>query len=216
MTSAGAVLVVVLAYLLGAVPFGLVLTRLKTGVDVRRVGSGNIGASNAARVAGKGVGVLTLLLDAAKAALPMLLAREVLFTPGGPLAGAFGLSAEGWSVVVGLAAFAGHLFPVWLGGKGGKGVATALGVFLVLAPVPALLALVVFGVAYGLTRITAVGSLLGTAVCCGGAFVQELLVRGRGAADTAVPWAGLLVAALIFLRHRANIGRLVRGTENRV
>ncbi|HTT70768.1 MAG TPA: glycerol-3-phosphate acyltransferase, partial [Anaeromyxobacteraceae bacterium] len=111
------------AFLLGSVPFGLLLTRLFTGEDVRRVGSGNIGASNVTRAAGRTAGALTLLLDAAKAALPMLLVRA--------LAGA-GDQAEGWVVATGLAAFLGHLYPPWLRFRGGKGVATALGVFLVL------------------------------------------------------------------------------------
>jgi glycerol-3-phosphate acyltransferase PlsY len=150
MTLAVKLGLVVGAYLLGSVPFGLVLTRLFTGQDVRQVGSGNIGASNVSRAAGKKVGILTLVLDAAKASLPMLLAERLL-------AGEGAAAAESWAVLVGLAAFAGHLYPVWLGFKGGKGVATALGVFLVLAPVPALLALVAFAVGYGTTRVAAVG-----------------------------------------------------------
>lgn len=194
-------------YLLGSVPFGVLLTRLLTGKDVRTVGSGNIGASNVARAAGKKAGVLTLLLDAAKAALPMLAARALAPDRA---------TGQTFAVIVGLAAFAGHLYPVWLGFKGGKGVATALGVFLVLAPLPALVALAAFGVAYGLTRIPAVGSLAGTAVCCAGTFAQELAIHGREAWGSPVPWAGLSVGLVIVWRHRANIARLVRGTENRV
>ena len=219
MSPAGAALLVLGAYALGAVPFGLVLTRLFTGKDVRQVGSGNIGASNAARAAGKGVGVLTLVLDAAKAALPMLLASHLATGAAGSGQGGggpWGLGPEGLAVAVGLAAFLGHLFPVWLRFRGGKGVATGFGVFLVLAPWPALAAFVLFAAAYGATRITAVGSLAGAATCCVGAFVQELGVRGRAPGETAIPWAGLLVTLLVFARHRGNLARMLRGTENRV
>ncbi len=200
---------VVAAYLLGSIPFGLVLTRLVAGKDVRTVGSGNIGASNVARAAGKVAGVLTLVLDAAKAAVPMLLARH-FFADAGPR------TADAWAVTVGVAAFLGHLFPVWLGFRGGKGVATALGVFLVLAPIPALLAVGVFGIAFAITRIPAVGSLAGTAVCCFGTFVHVLLEEGSAGWTSPVPWAGLLVAVVIFVRHRSNIERLIRGSENKV
>lgn len=211
MNPASKALLVVAAYLLGAVPFGLVLTRLLTGKDVRSVGSGNIGASNVARAAGKKVGVLTLVLDAAKASLPMLATRALLADEG-PAA------AELWAVAVGLAAFLGHLYPVWLRFKGGKGVASALGVFVVLAPIPSLLALITFAAAYGTTRVPAVGSLSGTSVCCLGAIVQTVLQRGSLGAALAspVPWAALFVTLLIFLRHRANIARLLQGAENKV
>lgn len=211
MTPALKGLLVIGAYLLGSVPFGLVLTRLLTGKDVRTVGSGNIGASNVARAAGKKLGVLTLVLDAAKAALPMLLTRALL-RPEGQLV------METWMVAVGLAAFAGHLYPIWLGFKGGKGVATALGVFAVLSPVSALLAFVVFGVAYGATRVAAVGSLSGTTVCATGAVVQAAREHGGVGAAFRGPmaWAAVAVAVVIFLRHRSNIERLLRGAENKV
>ncbi|MBI5069213.1 MAG: glycerol-3-phosphate acyltransferase [Deltaproteobacteria bacterium] len=199
----GALLVAV-GYLLGSVPFGVVVGKVLGGVDPRTVGSGNIGASNVTRSAGKKAGALTLLLDAAKAALPMLAARALLGALGaGPGA------AEAWSVGVGLAAFAGHLWPVWLRFQGGKGVATALGVFLVLAPMAALLAFGAFAVGYGATRIAAVGSLSGVAVAVMGIF----MIHGAG---TVVPWAGLLVALLIVWRHRGNIRRMISGTENKV
>lgn len=197
------------AYVLGSVPFGYLMTRLLTGEDVRRVGSGNIGASNVARAAGKVAAVITLFLDAGKAAVPMLIVSKVFERYGHD-------AAETWTVVVGLAAFAGHLYPLWLRFHGGKGVATALGVFLVLAPIPALLAMAVFGIVLGLTRVPAVGSLCGTVVCCVGTFVQELVWHGRRPGQTVVPWAGLALAIVIVLRHRANIARLLRRAENRV
>jgi glycerol-3-phosphate acyltransferase PlsY len=190
-------------YLLGSVPFGVAVARLLAGVDPRQVGSGNIGASNVARSAGKGAGALTLLLDAAKAALPMLAAEAVLLR-----AGASPGAAEAWKVAVGLAAFAGHLWPVWLRFQGGKGVASAFGVFLVLAPMPALLGAAAFAIGFAATHIPAVGSLAGTAVCAAGTF----MVHG---AVSPVPWAGLVVSALIVWRHRGNIRRMVRGEEHR-
>ncbi len=202
-TAAGVALVAA-AYLVGSVPFGVLVARLLGGVDPRRVGSGNIGASNVTRSAGKGAGLLTLVLDASKAALPMLAGRALLAGMGASPG-----AAEAWSVAVGLSAFAGHLWPIWLGFQGGKGVATALGVFLVLAPMPALLAGAAFALAFGATRIPAVGSLTGVAVAAIGTF----MVHG---AASPVPWAGLAVTALIVWRHRGNIRRLLEGSENKV
>lgn len=204
MTVAPGAALVVAAYLLGSVPFGVLVARLTAGVDPRTVGSGNIGASNVTRSAGKAAGAITLALDAAKAALPMLLGRALLARLGASPG-----AAENWSVAIGLAAFGGHLWPLWLHFHGGKGVATALGVFLVLAPMPALLGLAAFGLALGASRIAAVGSLAGVAVAAIGAF----MVHGFA---SLVPWAGLAVAALIVWRHRGNIRRLVEGSENKV
>jgi glycerol-3-phosphate acyltransferase PlsY len=193
-------LLVVLGFLAGSVPFGFVIARLFLGVDVREVGSGNIGATNVARAGGKGVGVVVLLLDVAKAVLPMLAARALL--RGEP-------SGEILVVAVGLAAFLGHLFTPWLGFRGGKGVATGLGVFLVLSPPAALAGLVVFAVAYGATRMSSVGSLSGTAACAAVTF----LAAGP---SSPTAWAGLVLAALIFLRHRENIRRILRGEERKM
>ena len=136
-----AALLVVAGYFSGSVPFGVLVTRKLKGVDVRSQGSGNIGATNVARVAGKKVGVAVLLLDAAKGALPVLLAR--LFLPGFFWAHA----------AVALAAFLGHVFPVWLGFKGGKGVATALGVLVVLVPYGALAGFVVYALLFAAFRV---------------------------------------------------------------
>ncbi len=191
---------VVAGYLAGSIPFGVLLGRFVLGVDVRRVGSGNIGATNVARAGGKKVGIAVLVLDAVKAIVPILAARALL--GGRP-------GAELWTVLVALAAFLGHLFPVWLGFKGGKGVATGLGIFLVLAPWAAIAGVVTYLAAYGATRISSVGSLAGTAVCALGTFV----LHGW---TSPVSWAGLALAALILVRHRENIFRLVRGEEKRM
>ncbi len=200
MSTAAGLALVVAGFLAGSIPFGVILGRAVLGVDVRKVGSGNIGATNVARAGGRKMGVLVLLLDAAKAVVPILVARRLL-------AGAPG--AEAWTVAVAVAAFLGHLFPPWLGFRGGKGVATGLGIFAVLAPWAALVAVAGYAVAYGATRISSVGSLVGTTLCVIGAFVAH-------GARSPTPWAGLFIGALIFLRHRENIGRLLRGEEKRM
>lgn len=194
------ILLVALGYLSGSVPWGVVLSRLFAGVDVRQVGSGNIGAANAVRAGGMKLGVAVLVLDVAKAVLPILLARWLL--RGAP-------DAEAWETGVAVAAFTGHLFPVWLRFRGGKGVATGLGIFLVLAPWAALAGAATYAVLYAITRISSVGSLAGTAVCSAAAFVTH-------GARSPVPWAGLVIAALVFFRHRENIGRLLRGEERKL
>ncbi len=194
----GAVLVSV-GYLSGSIPFGLVLGRLVLGVDVRTIGSGNIGATNVARAGGRKLGAAVIVLDAAKAIVPILVARAIL----GDAAG-----AERWVVSVALAAFLGHLFPVWLGFKGGKGVATALGIFVVLAPWAALAAVAAYAVAYGATHISSVGSLSGTTV----AAIAALVLYGW---RSPVAWTGIAIALLIVLRHKENIRRLLSGEEKR-
>jgi glycerol-3-phosphate acyltransferase PlsY len=200
------VAVVALAYLLGSIPFGFLLVRLRGGGDVRETGSGGTGATNVTRRAGKGVGLLTLLLDALKGVAAVLVARAALG------AGAW---AEWWVCAAAAAAVLGHVFPVWLGFRGGKGVATGLGVFLVLAPLATLCALAVFVAVVGLWRYVSLGSL---AAAC----VLPLAVWSLGAAGlsdrAAAPVSALaaLGGALIVFMHRANVGRLLRGEESRL
>jgi glycerol-3-phosphate acyltransferase PlsY len=193
------VVLVLGGYLAGSIPFGFLLGRFVLGIDIRKVGSGNIGGTNVARAGGKRLGFAVIVLDAVKAVLPVVIARRLLEgVPG----------AEIWVVSVAVAAFAGHLFPIWLGFKGGKGVATAVGIFLVLAPYAALAGLVTYGVAYAATRISSVGSLAGTAVCTVGAFVQF-------GWTSPISWAGLAIALLIVVRHHDNIRRILSGEEKR-
>jgi glycerol-3-phosphate acyltransferase PlsY len=197
-TALGALLVAA-GYLAGSIPFGWVLGRLLLGVDVRTVGSGNIGATNVARAGGRKLGIVVVLLDAAKAIVPILVARRLLGAAP---------DAEAWSVGVAVAAFVGHLFPVWLRFRGGKGVATAFGIFVVLAPWGALAGAIGYAIGYGATRISSVGSLSGTLACAATAFV----VGGTG---SPVSWAAVVLALLIVLRHRDNIRRLLSGEEKR-
>ncbi|WP_044190558.1 glycerol-3-phosphate 1-O-acyltransferase PlsY [Hyalangium minutum] len=185
-----------LGYLAGSIPFGVLVTRWTRGVDVREQGSGNIGATNVARVAGKKLGVLVLVLDALKGTLPVLLALR--FLPDHPLA----------HVAVAFAAFLGHCYPVWLKFHGGKGVATALGVLLVLVPWAALAGLTVYGLVLVTTRMSSLGSL-----SAGVAAVITAVLTAR-APEYAV-LSGLLFAFILWT-HRSNILRLLRHTERRL
>ena len=191
--------IVAASYLLGSIPFGLLLGRFVAGVDVRQEGSGNIGATNVARTAGRRLGVLTLVLDAAKGAIPV-----------GIAAWALGVPHDGsWPAAAGLAAFLGHVFPVWLRFRGGKGVATALGAFLALTPWLTLGAALVFGVVFAASKVVSVSSLAATAALAGGA----ALVHGKGAPVTQV---ALFVLLVIGVRHQSNIRRMLRGDESRL
>ena len=184
-------------YLLGSVPFGLILAKIFGGRDVRTAGSGNIGATNVARVAGPFAGILTLLLDVAKGAGAVLLAA--LFSQGSTL----------WMMVAGLCALVGHCFPVWLKFRGGKGVATAAGVFIVMNPMAFLGAIAVFLLVVAVTRYVSLGS-----ICA--AMAMPVLVYFLPAAHVplCIVFVGALAAAiLIIYKHSANIQRLVRGEE---
>jgi glycerol-3-phosphate acyltransferase PlsY len=190
-----AIALVIGAYLLGSIPFGLIVGR-RRGVDVRQVGSGNIGATNVARSLGKKLGLLVLVLDVAKGALPVLALRWLeLDARVHP----FLLTA------VGLAPMLGHCFPVWLRLHGGKGVATALGVFLALAPAITGVAVAVFAALYALFRVVSVGSMSAAVT-----MAVLLLALRRPAPEVAL---GALGAALILIQHRENIRRLLRRAE---
>jgi len=183
------------AYLLGSVPCGLLIGRLAVDRDVRKSGSGNIGATNVARTAGKAWGIVTLLADGLKGAAPVWTALEAW--PGQP-------ELAHW---VGLAVMIGHCYPLYLAFRGGKGVATALGVFLVLAPKAVAAGVAVFVLAVVLTRRVSVGSLLAVLAVFG-------VIWYLGARGSALAASGLMIL-LIFIRHWANILRLARGEESR-
>jgi acyl phosphate:glycerol-3-phosphate acyltransferase len=183
-------------YLLGSIPFGVLVARAVRGVDVRASGSGNIGATNVARVAGVGPGLLVLALDAAKGALAVLLAQALL--PEAPLVQA----------LCGLAAVLGHVFPFSLGFRGGKGVATALGVLAVLVPAAAVAGVLAYALVFALFRISSLGSL----------------VAGLAAVAAAAAWPGTRLSvgftavlyALILVTHRGNMRRLLGRAETRL
>lgn len=191
-----AVALVVGAFFLGAVPFGLVLGRLVAGVDVRAAGSGNIGATNVARTAGKKLGALVLLLDALKALLPTLAARALF--PDHPA----------WHAAVAFAAVLGHVFSPYLKFRGGKGVASALGGLLALTPLAALGGVALFAAIFAPTRIVSLGSLFGAALCSGLAFALGY--------PRPYAFCTLALVLLILFTHRENIGRMLKRRENRL
>jgi glycerol-3-phosphate acyltransferase PlsY len=183
------------SYLIGAIPFGLLVGRL-AGVDVRAAGSGNIGATNVARLLGRRLGVITLVLDCLKGFLPIFLAARML--PDGA-----GRSTA--LLLCGILAVVGHMFPVYLGFRGGKGVATGLGVFLFLSPPAIGVSVVVFVIAVALSGFVSAGSLLAS-----GLFPLWLWLLGEPAGSI---MSAVIIASLIWFKHHENIGRLIRGEE---
>lgn len=204
-------------YLVGSIPFGVILAAAK-GVDLRKSGSGNVGATNVARVLGRRWGILCFVLDLLKGLLPALAAGWIL-TDGWaskPGAGEPSLAAQASWLGVGCGAVLGHVFPFWLRLRGGKGVATSLGVVLGVYPYFTYAGLVAFGTWFVVTmgtRYVSVGSLTATA-----AFVAffALLNGGRLTALWPMDILASAIAVLIFVRHRANIRRLLAGTEHKI
>jgi glycerol-3-phosphate acyltransferase PlsY len=189
------IIIVIVAYLIGSIPFGYLIVRKKIGADIRQTGSGGTGATNVSRRAGKAAGVLTLLLDAAKGCVAVLLAKA--------------WAGDDWVMAAAaIAALVGHIFPVWLGFRGGKGVATGVGIFIVLAPIALLCAGVVFVAIVALTRYVSLGSITDAVLIP----VCVWLLSGS------VPLlaAAVVGAALIVFAHRGNIQRLASGTESRI
>jgi glycerol-3-phosphate acyltransferase PlsY len=183
------------SYVLGSVPTGLWLGLRFRGIDIREHGSRNIGATNTMRVLGKGLGGAALAADILKGWVPVVLFAQAAAWPYLPLA-------------CGVAAILGHSFSLFLGFKGGKGVATSTGVFLGLLPIPTLIAAVVFGVVLAATRMVSAGSISAAVALCIAAFfvTESWVMRGIVA----------LMAALVILKHRDNIKRILRGEENRI
>jgi len=186
-------LTALLAYLLGSVPFGVLITRAVGLGDLRSIGSGNIGATNVLRTGNKGAAAATLLLDAAKGGVAVLIARALL--------------AEDAAQLAGLSAFLGHLFPVWLTFRGGKGVATFLGTLLALAWPVGLAACATWAVVAALSRISSLAALVAAAVSS-----MWLFLFDRGEMLLLV----VILTLLVYLRHAANLARLKAGTEPKI
>ena len=195
------------AYLVGSIPFGLIVARLANGVDIRTVGSGNIGATNVARSIGKSWGILVLVLDALKGMLPTLFFPFLTFT-----------STESGFVhaqaLCGLAAILGHMFPCWLRFRGGKGVATALGVVVVLVPVGSAIAAGVFALSMAIWRTVSLSSIL-AAVSFAASGMWKMWPTPFSSETWSLATFSLAIPLLIIMRHRSNIGRLLRGEEQR-
>lgn len=187
------ILLVVGAYLLGSVPTGLLLARTM-GIDIREAGSGNIGATNVYRTIGRKLGIMTLIGDALKGLVPVLVAKVL----GLPLA---------WVAAVGLAAFLGHVYTVFLRFKGGKGVATALGVFLAATPLAVLGGVVVFGTVLYKWRFVSLASITAAALI-------PVLVWATGGGLELVAMA-IAISVVVIAKHHENIARLRAGTENK-
>jgi len=189
------------AYLLGSIPFGYLIVKVREGRDIRASGSGNIGATNVARTAGPVAGVVTLLLDLAKGYLAVWLAAKF---SGGCL---------NCMMVGAVAVVLGHMFPVWLKFKGGKGVATGVGAFVLICWPAVAGALVVWIVVVGIWRYVSLGSIIAAASL---PLLTYRLYEPLGAPPLEVSIGTTLLAAMIIVKHKENIGRLVRGTENRL
>ena len=185
---------IVIAYLLGAIPFGYLLTRFTTGKDVRSEGSGNIGATNVLRAAGPAAGIATMVLDIAKGFAAVWIAGWL--TDGSP----------GWMADAALAVMVGHAFPIFLGFKGGKAVATFTGAFLYLTPIPALAGIIVFVITVAATRYISAGSILAAAT-----FPLGVWLIDHPTPNVVV--AAVIAAAIVIYRHKENMQRMRSGKE---
>jgi glycerol-3-phosphate acyltransferase PlsY len=188
-------LTLIIAYLIGAIPCGVVLVKLVGGGDVRDSGSGNIGATNVHRVAGRKLGVMTLIGDALKGALPVVYAIFLLGLPNDQVA------------MVAVATFLGHLYPIYIGFKGGKGVATACGIYLTLSPLTAAIGLTIFALVLWRSRYVSLAS-----IC---AAISILLINYGIERDIPLLLASLFLSGMVVFRHRENIKRLRDGTESK-
>jgi len=195
------IITLTMAYLLGSIPFGYLLVRFVRQEDVRDTGSGNIGATNVARAGGATLGIFTLLLDAMKGFIAVFLTMQ--FAPN---------TANGpstFAIAAAVAAVIGHVFPVWLRFRGGKGIATALGVFIPLVPLVALASVGVFALIVATTRLVSLGSIVAAVSI---PFLTILLVPHR---STALLVGLSFISLLSIVKHHANIVRLLKGTESR-
>ncbi|NLP36210.1 MAG: glycerol-3-phosphate 1-O-acyltransferase PlsY [Firmicutes bacterium] len=188
-------LAVAAAYLMGSIPFGYLAGKLLRGIDIRRYGSGNIGTTNIQRILGTGPAIIVLVLDVGKGLLPVLLARYLT-------------DSTTLQLVVGLAAVVGHNWPVFLKFRGGKGIATSIGIFIGLAPLVLLIACLLGGLVVAVTRYVSLGSIMGALSVP----VSMLLLDF----PPLYLWFGLILCIMVIWRHRQNIVRLLNGTENKL
>ena len=200
------VLFLLFSFLVGSIPTGLLIVRAK-GIDLRKVGSGNIGATNVLRSAGKGAAIFTLIGDIAKGAVPLLI-HKVLYASGYPIGNSVGLSYASIEGLVGLSSIAGHDFSILLKGKGGKGVATSLGVLVVLSPYVALFSAAIWLITAKLTRYSSLSAIVAFGLL---PFSFYMIDYSQDKICIAS-----VISLLIFIQHRENISRLIKGTENKI
>jgi glycerol-3-phosphate acyltransferase PlsY len=205
-------ILVALAYLVGSIPFSFLVVRLVAGRDLRQEGSHNVGATNVARTAGRGAGIVALLLDIAKGYAAVVLARWLTGQGGWPFPAGTAAweSREFWIALAGLVAVLGHMYPVWLKFHGGKGVATAAGVFLALSPIVVAGALLVFAIVLLVFRFVSLASIVTAAAI---PVLLRFLVQGAPFWHIVI---SIAIAIAVIAKHHSNISRLVRGTERRL
>ncbi|HVT03593.1 MAG TPA: glycerol-3-phosphate 1-O-acyltransferase PlsY [Thermoanaerobaculia bacterium] len=201
-------LLVLVAYLIGSIPFSFLIVKLVAGDDIRRHGSGNVGATNVARNFGKLPGVVALLLDAAKGWLAIHVARSLLHSPFWPPAGPTLAPVAFWIGLAGFCAIVGHMFPIWLRFRGGKGVATACGVFLAINPLALAGAAIIFLIVVLTTRFISLGSIIGAASI-------PLLMRFMTGAPFWTLVFTIAISIAIISKHHDNISRLIHGKERK-
>jgi glycerol-3-phosphate acyltransferase PlsY len=189
------IFIALFGYLLGSIPFGLILAKLFSQVDPRKMGSKNIGATNIFRTAGKTLGILTLIGDILKGVAPIWIATQ------------WGLP-DYWIAIAGASPFLGHIFPIFLGFKGGKGVATALGIYLVISPFALVIECLLFLILVWKWRFISLGSM-----CC--AATMPILIAFFRSDSRAYFILSVFIGALILYKHQSNISRLLQGTENK-
>ncbi len=197
------IFIALLGYILGSIPTGLILAKLFSKIDPRKTGSKNIGATNIFRTAGKTLGILTLVGDILKGAIPIGVAIKL------GLNHEWGLSGDVWIAIAGLSPFLGHVFSIFLGFKGGKGVATALGVYLIISPIAVLLEIFIFLLIVWKWRFVSLGSI----IC---SLTMPLLISFFRSDSQSYFILSVIIAALIIYRHQSNIVRLLSGTENKL
>lgn len=218
----GPATIIVIGYLLGSIPFGYLIVRATHGADVRETGSGGTGATNVSRRAGKAAGVVTLILDALKGAAAVAIAKLIFGLPivgeaghaGPPVQSWTTTEAYWWIAAAAIAVILGHIFPVWLRFRGGKGVATGVGVFLMLTPIAVTMAALVFVVVVTLTSYVSLGSILAAVAIPLFVLLQHAFVRPVESLAPIMS-AAVMGAALIVFAHRENIRRLMRGNESK-
>jgi len=193
---------IVVAYLLGSIPFGYILVRVFLKQDIRATGSGNTGATNVARSGKKGLAIATLLLDLLKGVAAVLIARKI--------ASASGVDPRDMEAVAAAVAILAHIFPIWLGFRGGKGVATGLGVFLAISPLSTLCCLAVFIVVFSLSKYVSLAS-----ICAAAIFPVVAFLFAHGNVSAIVAASYVMIPAVIIFKHHSNIQRLLKGTEYR-